>query len=604
MKKYNLFQNMKFIHDKQVTFKKSFKWRLPLYIILSIVLPMISAIIPSIVVSSLELDAGIEVFIIALAITLSIYLICNSILVYSKEILDMDNTFIRLTKAVYEMGEKSLTMDYANLEPYECRRRQSRAQQSLDGNWNGVEGMMKNTPALIINLVGIIVYSIILFRVSWVVFLILLGMSLINIICTVLSNKFYVNISSRMTEPYVAHNSVVNSVVNEAYSKDMRVYKYKPLFIKMTDVLMKKMSKSRLEQTAVLGMPSFSDSLFTILRDSIAYIILIIGVYNGKFTVVDFTFYLSVILGISVWLNGLSDCVGNLYLENGEVNNFREFLEYPNVFKREEGESIGELIKGNFEIEFDNVSFTYPESTTETLTNLSFKIEPNQKVALVGVNGAGKTTIVKLLCGLYHPTKGRILVGGKDITELNINEYYSLLSVVFQDDVALEYTIAENVSMHVLENTDMDLVKDCLEKAGLKEKVDSLVLKELTFIGKIFSKDGIKLSGGETQKLILARALYKNSPILILDEPTAALDPLAESDLYQKYNTLTIDKSSLFISHRLSSTKFCDKIIFLENGTIKEEGTHEELMSLNGAYKEMFDIQSQYYKEGSLNEEN
>ena len=165
---------MKFIHDKQVTFKKSFKWRLPLYIILSIVLPMISAIIPSIVVSSLEVDAGIEVFIIALAITLSIYLICNSILVYSKEILDMDNTFIRLTKAVYEMGEKSLTMDYANLEPYECRRRQSRAQQSLDGNWNGVEGMMKNTPALIINLVGIIVYSIILFRVSWVVFLILL----------------------------------------------------------------------------------------------------------------------------------------------------------------------------------------------------------------------------------------------------------------------------------------------------------------------------------------------------------------------------------------------------------------------------------------------
>ena len=602
MKKYNVLQNMKYIYNKQVTYNKSFKWRIPLYIFVSIILPMISAIIPTIVVSSLEVNAGVEVFVIALVIILLLYLVVNSILVYSKEILDMDNTFVRATKSVYDMGKKSLEMDYENVEPYECRRRLSRAQQAINSNWVGVEGMMKNTPALMINLVGILVYSILLVRVSWVVFVILLAMSFINLLLSIYSSKYYRKIGKEQTESYVKHNSVVNSVRNEAYSKDMRVYKYKPLFIMMTDVLMKKLSKTYMKQNVVTSLPSFSDTIITIIRDLIAYSVLIAGVYNGKFTAVDFTFYLSIITGLSIWLNGLTDNVSNLYFNNIEVNNYREFLEFPDTFKREEGINVGALINGNLEIEFDNVSFTYPEREKETLTNLSFKIKANEKVALVGVNGAGKTTIVKLLCGLYHPTKGRILVGGKDITEFNLNEYFNLLSVVFQDDIALEYTIAENVSMKTLENTDMNLVVECLKKAGLIEKVEALGKKELTFIGKVMSADGIKLSGGETQKLIFARALYKNSPILILDEPTAALDPLAEAELYLKYNSLTKNKTSLFISHRLSSTKFCNKILFLENGTVKEEGTHEELMELNGAYRYMFDIQSQYYKEDGDNE--
>ena len=602
MKKYNVLQNMKYIYNKQVTYNKSFKWRIPLYIFVSIILPMISAIIPTIVVSSLEVNAGVEVFVIALVIILLLYLVVNSILVYSKEILDMDNTFVRATKSVYDMGKKSLEMDYENVEPYECRRRLSRAQQAINSNWVGVEGMMKNTPALMINLVGILVYSILLVRVSWVVFVILLAMSFINLLLSIYSSKYYRKIGKEQTESYVKHNSVVNSVRNEAYSKDMRVYKYKPLFIMMTDVLMKKLSKTYMKKNVVTSLPSFSDTIITIIRDLIAYSVLIAGVYNGKFTAVDFTFYLSIITGLSIWLNGLTDNVSNLYFNNIEVNNYREFLEFPDTFKREEGINVGALINGNLEIEFDNVSFTYPEREKETLTNLSFKIKANEKVALVGVNGAGKTTIVKLLCGLYHPTKGRILVGGKDITEFNLNEYFNLLSVVFQDDIALEYTIAENVSMKTLENTDMNLVVECLKKAGLIEKVEALGKKELTFIGKVMSADGIKLSGGETQKLIFARALYKNSPILILDEPTAALDPLAEAELYLKYNSLTKNKTSLFISHRLSSTKFCNKILFLENGTVKEEGTHEELMELNGAYRYMFDIQSQYYKEDGDNE--
>ena len=254
-------------------------------------------------------------------------------------------------------------------------------------------------------------------------------------------------------------------------------------------------------------------------------------------------------------------------------------------------------------IEFRNVSFTYEGSEKPVLTNVSFKINADEKIALVGNNGAGKTTIVKLLCGLYPPTSGEILIDGKSINDIGVEKYQDMISVLFQDTSPIALSIAENVCGCEPKDVDRKKLQDCLEKAGLLEKVNTLTKKEETYITPILDEKGVVLSGGETQKLLLAKAMYKDGPMLILDEPTSALDPIAESRIYEEYNQLANKKTAVFISHRLASTKFCDRILFLDNGQIVEEGSHDQLMKNGGKYREIFDIQSHYYKEEVSNEE-
>ena len=221
----------------------------------------------------------------------------------------------------------------------------------------------------------------------------------------------------------------------------------------------------------------------------------------------------------------------------------------------------------------------------------------SEKLAIVGLNGAGKTTLVKLLCGFYDPTEGRVLLNGQDIREFNRRQYYELFSAVFQNFSIMDTTVAEAVSQTAV-GTDMGKVDLCLEKAGLTEAISKFPEGINTHIGRQVYLDGVMLSGGQTQRLMLARALYKDGPILVLDEPTAALDPIAENDIYMKYNEMTAGKTSVFISHRLASTRFCDRILFIADGGIAEEGTHEELIAMNGAYAALFEVQSRYYREG------
>ena len=282
------------------------------------------------------------------------------------------------------------------------------------------------------------------------------------------------------------------------------------------------------------------------------------------------------------------------------VNDYRNLMEWQEDKEShtpDEGQ-ISNVEFEQYEFKFENVSFKYPGHDNYVLKNINFTLKSGSKLAVVGVNGAGKTTFIKLIMKLYEPTEGRILLNGVDIRKYEREAYFKLFSPVFQNVECFALPIYQNISFADEERTDMERVQEALEKSGLMKKISMYEKGVHTNLLKIFDENGIDLSGGERQRLAMARALYKGGKVVILDEPTAALDALAEDRMYREFEDMVGKKTSIFISHRLGSTHFCDKIAMFEDGEIVEEGTHQQLMKLNGKYAYMFNIQSQYYKGG------
>lgn len=334
--------------------------------------------------------------------------------------------------------------------------------------------------------------------------------------------------------------------------------------------------------------------IVSFIGDFGAYGYLIWLVVNGGISAGDFVLYFNSIFRLKVatseWCNNMS---GYQWI-SGNINNYREYLEIEDVTNRGEGKP---LPTGECEIEFRNVTYTYGGAENSTLSNLSFTLHKGEKLALVGLNGAGKTTIVKLMCGLYDPTEGEILLNGVNVKDYNREEYFKLFSAVFQDVSVIATSVEENITGKPSNATDNESLMDCMKKSGIYEKVMNLPEKEKTPLVRSVYQTSTDLSGGEKQKLALAKALYKDAPVLLLDEPTAALDAVAEQQMYMNYLEFSKARSSLFISHRLASTRFCDRIILIENGGVAECGTHSELMKLNGKYAELYTLQSSYYND-------
>lgn len=349
----------------------------------------------------------------------------------------------------------------------------------------------------------------------------------------------------------------------------------------------------RCERVEVLA--DITEAVLTMVRNGIAYVYLINMTLTENLSVSEFLLYFSAVTTFTTWIMGMLQEMSTLHKECLDISLVREFLEYPEPFTFEEGESVPEA--AGYELTLENVSYRYPNAEKDTIHGMNLTVHPGEKLAIVGLNGAGKTTLVKILCGLLDPTDGRVLLNGEDIRKYNRRAYYALYSAVFQEFSVLDVTVAENIAQT---NTDIDYEKiaDCVEKAGLSSAVEKLPQGLRTHVGRDVYLEGVLFSGGQIQRLMLARALYKDGPILLLDEPTAALDPIAENDIYMKYNEITRGKTSLFISHRLASTCFCDRIIFIADGGIREEGTHKSLLALGGEYATLFEVQSRYYQEG------
>lgn len=453
---------------------------------------------------------------------------------------------------------------------------------------------------LLKSIIMIVVFGTLVSTLHPLIFLMLVVMAVVHFF----AKKPLVRLQHKLNIDMVANDRKFNYVTQISNdfenAKEVRLYDMSPWINEISDDCLKthRHLHSRIQWRAFLT--GSINNFLNLLRDAFAYIYLIIMFSKNAITVGDFTMYFSAITSLSGTLTGLSEKITELTKYDLKIKDIRKTEKMPSSRNRGKGISAP---KENIEIEFRNVSFRYPNAENDTIKNISFKIKAGEKLALVGVNGAGKTTIVKLLCGLYLPTEGEILLNSHPINDYNIYEYYSLFSAVFQDISLMPYSIAENIAATTeKDEIDFEKVKNSIEIAGLKERVDALPLGVDTPFNKNINEDAVDFSGGEKQKLALARAIYLDRPMLILDEPTAALDPIAENEMYMKFNKISRGQTAMFISHRLASTRFCDRIIHLENGEIIENGTHDELIAANGKYAMMYGLQSKYYSdsEGGL----
>lgn len=515
-----------------------------------------------------------------------------------KKYIEENTLFSRIevrTKIITMVSKKCNTTSYPNTLDANFIRLRDAAYFACEGNSEATEHIWQTLTMLLKNIGGLIAYLFILSSFDPFLLLIIILTCFISFFVSRNANNWHYANKIEGEKYYHKKRYIRDKAESIKLAKDVRIFNLKDWLNELLDLVHNQYLAFRLKGEKVDLLADIIEVVLTVIRNGIAYIYLINMTLNDGLSVSSFILYFVAISTLTNWVMGVLKEMSTLHKECLDISSLREFLDYSEPFKFDDGKDIP--LASNYEIKLENVSFHYPESDIDIIHNLDLTIHPREKLAIVGLNGAGKTTLVKLICGLLSPSEGRVLLNGDNISDFNRNKYYELFSAVFQDFSILDVTIAEEIAQ-CKDNIDYQRIKECIDYAGLSDTIDKLPKGLNTHIGREVYLDGVLLSGGQMQRLMLARALYKNGPILLLDEPTAALDPLAESEIYQKYSDMANNKTSLFISHRLASTRFCDRIILIKDGGIKEEGSHEDLLKLNGEYAKLFEVQSRYYKEG------
>lgn len=536
-----------------------------------------------------------ELIFTAAAFTLALML-CSAASSYIGTNIMYGKISVRLA-IIGRLNKKCCVTSYPNLEDEKFIKMQSKAEQSCNSNSAATESVWNTLTGLLTNTAGFVIYLLMLTTVDPLLILIITATTAVGYFVNKQLSSYGYRHREELGELENRLAYCVDTAGESKFAKDIRIFNMKPWLDEIRDKAMAAYRAFHVRASNVYIWGRIVDVALSFLRNGIAYVYLIDMVLNDGLSVSEFLLYFSAVGGFTTWISGILGSFTTLYRQSLELSTIREFLEYPEQFHFADGEPLTPDKSNQYEIKLDDVSFKYPGAENYTLEHISLTIHPGEKIAVVGLNGAGKTTLVNLICGFYDPTEGRVLLNGVDIRKYNRQDYYKMFSAVFQKFQLIASSVAANVAQSE-DEIDMERVKSCVEKAGLTEKIESLPEGYDSKLNRTVYEDATNLSGGETQRLMLARALYKNAPIVILDEPTAALDPIAEADMYGKYNEMTDGCSSVYISHRLASTRFCDRILFIEGHGIAEEGTHEELLRRGGRYAELFEVQSKYYREG------
>ncbi len=513
-------------------------------------------------------------------------------------------------------SRKALSLDYGKAESAEVMGLRAKIAEAKRSNGSGIMWVAEALSTIIATLVAIIIAFVMLtgmfishssatltgiLKLADSPFLAVLlavfcaSLIAVSVRCNIKKEKltFEERGKSAKVNPILDYYS--EKFLNENESgKDIRIFNEKPIINeelkqKVIDPI-NKIHHKIFKVNSLYG--GISAGISALLGGSV-YIFVGLKALAGAFGAGKVVEYYGLITKLIENISKLATELGYLKSNNFYLKQELDFLDLTSDMENGT-RTVEDIDLNNAEFEFHNVSFRYPSTEPYVLKNLSMKIRAGERLAVVGMNGSGKSTMIKLLCRLYDPTEGCITLNGINIKEFDYNEYLKLFAIVFQDFKLLAFPIGENVAAS--ESYDEERVWKCLEMAGVKERVEQFPEKLNQAIYKLYEKDGIDLSGGEEQKVAIARALYKDAPFVILDEPTAALDPIAESEIYAKFDEIVGNKTAVYISHRLSSCRFCDRITVFRNGALSEEGTHEDLLkNPNGKYAELWNAQAQYY---------
>lgn len=501
---------------------------------------------------------------------------------------------------ITDIHDKVNRTSYINAEKQDFIKLRERAGKATNDNMQATEAVWDTLSELIKNLLGFAIYLLLLTRMSLLIMLVTIATAVLGYLISGKVDGWVYRQEKAKMKHYHKLGYISGRARDREQAKDVRIFDMSKWQLKLYEQELAQLQKFYNRRSMVYFGRDMSEVFFNFLRGGIAYGYLIWQVLAGSLSVAEFLLYFSAVSGFTAWIMGILYQVATLHRQSIELSVVREFLEYEEPFTFEEGMELPVEKDAKYEIELRNVSFRYPETEKDILSGINLTLHPGEKLAIVGLNGAGKTTLIKLMCGFYDPTEGQVLLNGEDIRQFNRRDYYQHFSAVFQEISLLAGSIAVNITQG--EAVDEVKLRSCAERAGLLKKIESLPEGFATHLNKEVYEDAVELSGGEIQRLMLARALYKEGPVIVLDEPTSALDPLAEQDMYERYHELTRNCSSVYISHRLASTRFCDRVILLAEGGILEEGTHDELLRAGGEYARLYHVQSQYYQSGSLEE--
>ncbi|MBR5619592.1 MAG: ABC transporter ATP-binding protein [Clostridia bacterium] len=589
---YSYFSNLRFVCSEQWRFRKSYIFAAAAATPMASLSSVLAAFLPKVVLDCIERHvspAELVWKVGALALCTVLLVAANNLLTaYCDSSMQIaQNNFWRM-----QITDKIMDMDYHIFTRKGTRSKREKAMNSLMRN--GPPRFIFVNIHLFSALFGFSAFTAIIVQCSfWFIPALIAGYAL-SVLGWKALQKFRDKLKDEEARIRLRMDYVSQRSKDFAEAKDIRVYEMQPM--------LDHKAEAGLTQRVALLHRIHTGHMFNTLFEDVLMLATTIGAYayliyrklHSDMSLGDFALYLGAITGFGSWLTRLADAFSESLECGHAVSDYRSFLDIPD----ERSRTGAPLPAGDAlpcAIEFDHVTFTYEGAEKPTIRDFSLTIRPGEHIAVVGDNGAGKTTLVKLLCGLLLPDSGQIRIAGRDVQAYGRDDCFALFATVLQTVNFLPATVAKNVALCPEEKIDRDRLWDCMRKANIEEKIASLPDKENTLMVKDIHEGATAFSGGEQQRLILARALYKDAPILVLDEPTAALDPIAENDLYMQYSTFASGKTSIYISHRLSSTRFCDRVVLLADGRAAEVGSHEELMRAGGAYAELFRLQSRYY---------
>lgn len=592
-KKYGFGKNLKFLYKTMLSNEKKYMIVLFLLPIISLSVSIADVFLPKTVLDRIIQNQAMPSLIYETTIFILFIATFKILQAKFKNILEIKSWEFYFSYGQRQVEKKKMTVDYNIYSSPYGKLVSERALYSVCGNpESSFVSLFSSLKDCIVNLITIICFSIILSKLNPLIVIFLLLSYIIDGIVALMIETYKKKLRETDAGIWQKKRYISQHTTLADFAKDIRIFNLKELINVKQKIVSKEDIKNTDKKEIFTIIQILIEAMLVFLRDGAAYCYLVYKTLNHNITIGDFTLYFTIITCFGIYLQNSVNCIQKSAQANNNLKFFREFMDCAD----EQSDIKNVLPIKKHTIRLENVGFSYPNSDTMTLKNINLIIEPDKSYALVGINGVGKTTLAKLLCGLLRPTEGKIFIDDIDITKISSAEYYNCFSVIFQESCLMPVSIAENITL-THKNFDEKKLKNCIEDAELEEKIASLKYGYKTIIGKQFDESGTELSGGETQKVLLARALYKDAPILILDEPTAAMDPVSEEHLYKKYRNLTKGKTSIFITHRLSSTRFCEKVLLLDGNEIKECGTHEELYNLNGKYRKLFDISAKFYNE-------